>query len=106
MTMNRLLRGLGLLAAVLTVAALVVPGAVAQDESNPTFGRPHIDAVAGRARGLNAAEVTTFGRTVFKGKIDINPTRDRTRAGKDLDHRNDGAFFENREGKLPRHKDR
>jgi hypothetical protein len=69
------------------------------------FGKPHIDAVEGPARVIKDGRVIDFGKTIYRGKIDVNPTLERVRAGKKLEHRNDGAIFRNREGKLPRKRD-
>ena len=71
-----------------------------------TFGRPQIDAVDGPAKIIAPAKVVHFGRTIFEGKIDVNPTLDRIRAGDSLNHANDGAVFRNFEGRLPKQKDR
>jgi filamentous hemagglutinin len=104
--MQRLARVVGLVAVLLTVAAFAAAGAVAQDKAKPTFGRPQIDAVTGPVKVLDDARVIDFGKVIYKGKIDLNPTLDRIRAGKHLKHNNDGAIFQNREEKLPHHKDR
>ncbi len=71
-----------------------------------SFGRPHIDAVKGDVKVLEGVKVVDFGKVIYRGKIDLNPTLQRIRQGKQLRHRNDGAFFQNREGKLPRQRDR
>jgi filamentous hemagglutinin len=80
------------------------PG-LGQAKPDERFGRPHIDAVKGEVDVLKDAKVVDFGRVIYKGKIDLNPTLERIREGKKLDHRNDGAIFRNREGKLPRQRD-
>jgi filamentous hemagglutinin len=87
-------------------ALLGLAGAGAQEKSGKAFGRPHIDAVKGEVKVLKDAEVVDFGKVVYKGRIDLNPTLKRIREGQALRHRNDGAIFLNKEGKLPRHKDR
>jgi hypothetical protein len=91
-----------LLLLALAFAALPA-GACGKPDKN--FGRPHIDAVKGKVKRFEG-KVVNFGKVVYKGTIDVNPTLERIRAGKKLKHRNDGAFFLNREGKLPRQKDR
>ena len=62
--------------------------------------------VTSAAKVLDDAEVINFGKVIFKGKIDINPNLERIKAGKSLKHPNDGAIFQNREGRVPRNKDR
>jgi hypothetical protein len=97
-----------LCAALLSLAWALLAPAAAPGEGKPykTFGRPHIDAVTGEAKVLSDARVVDFGKVVYQGRIDVNPTLKRIREGKRLEHRNDGTIFRNREGKLPRHKDR
>lgn len=70
------------------------------------FGQPHIGAVAGRVEVLKDARVIDFGREVYRGEMDLNPTLDRIRKGQKLNHRNDGSFFGNRERLLPKQNDR
>jgi ribonuclease len=70
------------------------------------FGQPHIGAVRGQVPILKDVSVIDFGRTVFRGDMDLNPTIDRIRRGKKLEHRNDGSFFGNRERRLPKGGDR
>jgi filamentous hemagglutinin len=103
--MKRLVQGVALFVVIL--ASAVLPGArvSAQGKTDPTFGRPHIDAVTGAAKILDDAKVVDFGKVIYKGKIDVNPTLDRIRAGKSLKHQNDGAIFGNRERRLPRNTD-
>ncbi len=94
----------------LLVSFLVALPAAAEskdkDKIDKTFGRPQIDAVTTAAKVLNEAKVVDFGKTIYKGKIDANLTLERVRAGKALHHRNDGAIFGNREGLLPKNRDR
>lgn len=42
------------------------------------------------------------GKLIYTGPIDLQPTLDRIKNGERNRHRNDGAVFQNREGKLPR----
>ena len=74
--------------------------------SQSTFGQPHIGAVQGKLDILKDVRVVDFGREVYRGEMDINPTIDRIRKGEKLNHRNDGGFFGNRERRLPRQSDR
>jgi filamentous hemagglutinin len=104
--MRRLARGAGLLAALLALTVLAVSGAGGQEKQKPTFGRPQIDAVTGPAKILDDAKVVNFDKVIYQGKIDVNPTLERIRAGTALKHKNDGSFFQNREGRVPRQKDR
>ena len=70
------------------------------------FGQPHIGAVQGKLNILKDVRVIDFGREVYRGEMDVNPTIDRIRKGEKLNHRNDGGFFGNRERMLPRQNDR
>jgi ribonuclease T1 len=78
-----------------------VPEQTAQEPGTPTFGRPQIEAVTSPAEVLKNAEVVDFGKVIFTGRMDVNPTLERVRMGNALEHRNDGAIFQNRERKLP-----
>jgi filamentous hemagglutinin len=84
---------------------LLLPTAPAQNKTDRNFGRPQIDAVKGEVKVLTDVEIIDFGKVIYKGRLDLNPTLKRIRDGKATRHRNDGAIFQNREGKLPR-KDR
>jgi guanyl-specific ribonuclease Sa len=46
--------------------------------------------------------IRDFGKVVFRGTIDLQVTLDRIACGTRNSHRNDGATFGNREGRLPR----
>lgn len=70
------------------------------------FGQPQIGAVTGTVKVIENARIINFGKVIFQGKIDLNPTLDRIRAGQRLPHRNDGAIFKNREGQLPAQRDK
>ncbi len=50
---------------------------------------------------LENQTIKDFGRVVFKGTIDLQPTLDRIARGEKNSHRNDGATFGNRERRLP-----
>jgi hypothetical protein len=89
-----------------TLAILGQTFAPAQPAKKGGFGQPHIGAVNGAVPVLGDVKVVHFGKQVFKGKIDVNPTLKRIRDGKKLGHANDGTFFMNREGRLPRQADR
>jgi hypothetical protein len=98
------------LALALCLPLLALPPAAGQTKGggkvDKTFGRPHIDAVTAPAKVLKDAKVIDFGKTLYRGKIDPNLTLERVRAGKRLEHRNDGAIFRNRERLLPTKRDR
>jgi guanyl-specific ribonuclease Sa len=66
-----------------------------------TFGRPHISAVPGRVNVLPNVRVIDFGRLIYRGRMDVNPTIDRIRSGRKLNHNNDGSFFSNFQRRLP-----
>lgn len=83
-----------------------VKGTPITTPAQSTFGQPHIGAVQGKLDILKDARVIDFGREVYRGEMDINPTIDRIRKGEKLNHRNDGGFFGNRERRLPRQSDR
>lgn len=51
-------------------------------------------------RGVTLKNVD--GEVVYRGDIDLQPTIDRIANGSRNSHRNDGSFFSNREGRLPR----
>jgi hypothetical protein len=96
----------GALGAALLALAALLGGRAAAGKAERTFGRPQIDAVTTPAKVLANGKVVNFGKVVYKGRIDVNPTLERIRAGKKLDHRNDGAIFRNRERQLPGQRDR
>jgi guanyl-specific ribonuclease Sa len=93
-----------LVVVLLAMALGAVPAIVADVQPEKTFGRPQIDAVKGKAKVIDA-KVIDFGKVIYEGPIDVNPTLERIREGKKLEHRNDGVFFQNRERRLPVHKD-
>lgn len=70
-----------------------------------TFGQPHIKAVDGPAKVLQNVKVENYGRVIYEGPVDVNTTLERIREGRKYDHRNDGAFFGNRERRLPQKRD-
>jgi hypothetical protein len=70
------------------------------------FGQPQIGAVRGSMPILKDVSVLDFGRIVYQGDMDLNPTIDRIRRGEKLSHRNDGGIFTNRERRLPSQGDR
>jgi guanyl-specific ribonuclease Sa len=91
---------------VLAWVVLALAGAAAQEKTDRKFGRPHIDAVKGDVKVLQDVKVINFGKVIYQGPLDLNPTLRRIRQGKTLRHRNDGAIFLNRERLLPVSKDR
>lgn len=80
-----------------SMALAVAFSSVAQS----TFGRPHINSVPGRVNVLFNVRVIDFGRLIYQGRMDVNPTIDRIRLGRKLNHNNDGSFFSNFQRKLP-----
>ena len=50
---------------------------------------------------LENQTIRDFGKVVFKGTIDLQPTLDRITRGEKNSHRNDGSTFGNRERRLP-----
>ena len=50
---------------------------------------------------LENQTIRDFGRVIFKGTIDLQPTLDRIARGERNTHRNDGSTFGNRERRLP-----
>lgn len=93
-------------AAGLLVAKGLSGGTPSRGSSQSGFGQPQIGAVQGKLDILKDVRVVDFGREVYRGEMDINPTIDRIRKGEKLSHRNDGGFFGNRERRLPRQSDR
>jgi len=94
-----------LMGPVLALVLLGIAGSAVAERGESTFGQPQISAVTGPARVLEDARVIDFGKVLYKGRVDVNSTLERIRAGKKLEHRNDGAIFRNREGRLPRRRD-
>ena len=75
----------------------------------PTVKQPPINTEASRAdretfqsQFPNISIRDLDGKVIFRGTMDVQPTLDRIAAGKQLNFRNDGSTFENREGRLPR----
>jgi filamentous hemagglutinin len=89
----------------LTVLLVLLFGARTLALTDP-FGQPQIGAVTGTVKVIENARIINFGKVIFQGRIDLNPTLDRIRAGQRLPHRNDGAIFKNREGQLPAQRDK
>jgi filamentous hemagglutinin len=90
-----------LLVWLLAAVSLVVLPWHAPSRSPDNFGEPQISRVKGAVKVLPRVEVVNFDNVVYRGRMDINPTLDRIRAGNSLDHPNDGAIFLNRERRLP-----
>ena len=65
------------------------------------FGQPQIGAVRGTMPVLPRVQVIDFGKVIYTGKMDVNPTINRIRAGVQLPHNNDGSIFTNRDRTLP-----
>jgi filamentous hemagglutinin len=89
----------------LLLLALPLPAcAQAPKAATPSFGRPHINAVKEQAKVIEG-KVIHYDRVIYQGTIDVNPTLERIRAGTRVDHVNDGAYFRNFEGRLPRQRE-
>lgn len=69
------------------------------DAARPTRDAPR---AGGLKTTLDGVEVLDFGRPVLRGRVDLSATIARILAGQPHPHRNDGAVFANREGRLPR----
>lgn len=65
------------------------------------FGQPQIGAVKGSVKVLPNVRVINFGKVIYTGRMDINPTINRVRSGRKLSHNNDGSIFRNLERRLP-----
>ena len=86
--------------------ALVVALAGCQPLIENDFGQPQIGAVSGKVPVLDSVKVVDFGKVIYEGRMDVNPTLNRIRKGEKLKHRNDGSIFRNREKLLPLRDDR
>jgi filamentous hemagglutinin len=91
---------------VLTFLAVVVLAWPGQAQETKSFAEPQISQVEGKLKILPKVKVVQYDKVIYEGPIDLNPTLTRIRAGKKLEHRNDGAIFGNREGLLPKQRDR
>jgi filamentous hemagglutinin len=83
----------GVIALAIAIPALVMAQA--------GFGQPQIGSVVGRVNVLPNVRVIDFGKVIYTGRMDVNPTIDRIRAGKKLNHNNDGSIFTNVQKRLP-----
>ncbi len=83
----------GVIALAIAIPALVMAQA--------GFGQPQIGSVVGRVNVLPSVRVVDFGKVIYTGRMDVNPTIDRIRAGKKLNHNNDGSIFTNVQKRLP-----
>jgi filamentous hemagglutinin len=83
----------GVIALAIAIPALVMAQA--------GFGQPQIGSVIGRVNVLPNVRVIDFGKVIYTGRMDVNPTIDRIRAGKKLNHNNDGSIFTNVQKQLP-----
>lgn len=89
------------------------PSVSADEEATASGEEPPAEADEPPARAAPPAKSKTVvenvsikdidGRVVFRGTVDLQPTLDRIAADKHLRFPNDGAVFQNREGRLPRH---
>ena len=86
-----------------------VPSAAPTEVIGPTVTQrpeepeaPRADRKASRSQFSDVSIRDLDGKIIFRGTIDVQSTLDRIAAGKQLNFRNDGSPFENREGRLPR----
>ena len=80
------------------------PKSPTQPTNDPRRDTPKPDTVEKKSATTAQLENQTirdFGRVVFKGTIDLQPTLDRIARGERNTHRNDGSTFGNRERRLP-----
>lgn len=92
-----------------SLAVLAISVAVAAPiaiYAQSTFGQPQIGSVTGTVKVLPNVKVIDFGKLIYTGKMDINPTITRIRKGTKLNHDDDGAIFTNVEKRLPVNSDK
>jgi filamentous hemagglutinin len=80
------------------------PTGPAPDPTTPSGGRASVDA-AGNSSSPVIADVVVRdrdGRIAWRGDMDLGPSIARIERGERDRHRNDGAVFQNREGRLPK----
>lgn len=93
------------------LVAIIILAAIA-------FGYPHLSDWLGQHQaaqvsGLGSGQQSTLivrdvriddqdGRTAYRGDVDLRPELARIERGERDPHRNDGAVFQNREGRLPK----
>ena len=59
--------------------------------------------MSGTLPTLSGASVVDFGKVIFSGSVNVNPTLTRIRNGnRETRAANDGTIFQNAQGKLPR----
>ena len=89
----------------LPLAALLVLLTALALASGPAvgFGQPQIGAVHGSVPIIQSTKVVNFGKVVYTGSIDVNPTLARIRAGQKVNEKNDGGIFTN-SGNIVPHK--
>jgi guanyl-specific ribonuclease Sa len=80
--------------ALLAAAVALAGPAVSGDGTTGLFTGPQ--------RTVPHVRVVSHGDVVFSGTVDLGPTLDRIARGEKYPHRNDGAVFGNREGRLPK----
>ena len=73
------------------------PSQPSNDPRKANTGNPSTTTTA----KLENQTIRDFGKVVFKGTIDLQPTLDRIARGEKNSHRNDGTTFGNRERRLP-----
>jgi RHS repeat-associated protein len=82
----------------LTILTLV-PGVGAEARATKAIVAAEVKPVV--TDFIAGAKVTSRGRVVAEGVVDVRPTLERIRTGTPHPHVNDGAIFQNREGLLP-----
>ncbi|MGL4464258.1 MAG: ribonuclease domain-containing protein [Planctomycetia bacterium] len=87
---------------IMAVVAMMASAAMASAQG---FGDPQISSVRGTLPIIPNVRVVDFGRTIYTGRMDVNPTINRVRQGTKI-ATNDGSIHQNRERKLPVKTDR
>jgi len=75
------------------------PKSPTQPTNDPRRDGPEKKSLA--TATLEGQTIRAFGKVVYKGTIDLQPTLDRIARGEKNSHRNDGSTFGNRERHLP-----
>jgi filamentous hemagglutinin len=83
------------------VFALLLAAASLAFAQTGTFGRPQIDRVPNPVPVISNVAIVNYDRVIYRGSVDLNPELNRIREGRQLNHRNDGGIFSNRERRLP-----
>jgi len=80
------------------------PSGTASDATGPAAGRASVDATGDTSSPVMPKVVVRDrdGRIAWRGDMDLGPSIARIERGERDRHRNDGAVFQNREGRLPK----